>query len=242
MRIARVPETNPDESVMKLLALDTATEACSAALLIDGDVRERFEVAPRAHARLLLPMLEELLAEAGLKPTALDAVAFGRGPGSFTGVRIAASVAQGIAFAADLPVVPISTLAALAWPALCMTDSRRVFAAIDARMGEVYCAAYQGSVKEALVALTDEQVTPAATVCVPAGEAWYGVGSGWAVYAEVLRPHFGASLLSIDATALPRASTIAALAVHELARGHAVAADQALPVYLRNQVVQRPAG
>ena len=227
---------------MKLLALDTATEACSAALLIDGDVRERFEVAPRAHARLLLPMLEDLLAEAGLKPAALDAVAFGRGPGSFTGVRIAASVAQGIAFAADLPVVPISTLAALAWQAVCARDSCRVFAAIDARMGEIYCAAYQGSTRGGLVALTDEQVTAAATVCVPAGEEWCGVGSGWAVYADVLCPHFGTSLLSIDATALPRASVVAALAAHEFARGHAVAADQALPVYLRNQVVQRPAG
>lgn len=226
---------------MKLLALDTATEACSAALLIDGKVRERFEIAPRAHARLLLPMLDELLKEAGLAPAQLDAVAFGRGPGSFTGVRIAASVAQGIAFAADLPVLPVSTLAALAWPAL-RNGADRVFAAIDARMGEIYSAAYARSAQGGLQTLTEERVTPATAVCVPAGDAWQGVGSGWAVYADALRPHFGASLLGFDATALPHAAAIAALAAVDFAQGCAVTAEQALPVYLRNQVVQRPGG
>ncbi|HEY9146675.1 MAG TPA: tRNA (adenosine(37)-N6)-threonylcarbamoyltransferase complex dimerization subunit type 1 TsaB [Thiobacillus sp.] len=222
---------------MKILALDTATEACSAALLIDGSIRERFEIAPRAHARLLLPMLDDLLKEAGLAPAQLDAIAFGRGPGSFTGVRIAASVAQGIAFAADLPVLPVSTLAALAWPVL-RDGADRVFAAIDARMGEIYWAAYAGSAQNGLEALSEEQVTSAAVVCVPAGDAWQGVGSGWAVYADVLRPHFGACLLGFDATALPHAADIAGLAALDFAQGRAVTAEQALPVYLRNQVVQ----
>ena len=99
---------------MKLLALDTATEACSAAVWVDGAVLERYERAPRRHAALILPMIEAVLAEANLTPLQLDAIAFGRGPGAFTGVRIAIGIAQGIAFAADLPVVPISTLAALA--------------------------------------------------------------------------------------------------------------------------------
>ena len=144
---------------MKILALDTATEACSAALLIDGEIRERFEIAPRAHARLLLPMLEDLLAEAGLKPAQLDAIAFGRGPGSFTGLRIAASVAQGIAFAADLPVLPVSTLAALAWPALRAARADQVFAAIDARMGEIYCAGFGLAAQGELLMLSEEQVT-----------------------------------------------------------------------------------
>ncbi len=225
---------------MKILAVDTATEACSAALLVDGALRERFELAPRAHARLLLPMLESLLAEAGLKPLQLDAIAFGRGPGSFTGLRIAASVAQGIAFAADLPVLPVSTLAALAWPVLCAERGAQVFAAIDARMGEIYWAAFAGAAQDGIVALSEEQVTPAAAVCVPAGTDWYGAGSGWAAYAQDLRAHFGASLRGIAADALPHAADIAALAAVDFAAGRAVPAEQALPVYLRNQVVQRP--
>ena len=227
---------------MKILALDTATEACSAALLIDGEVGERYEVAPRAHARLLLPMLEGLLAEAGLKPAQLDAIAFGRGPGSFTGVRIAASVAQGIAFAAGLPVLPVSTLAALAWPVLREAGDTQVFAAIDARMGEIYWAAFARTAQGALQALSEEQVAPAAAVRVPAGENWQGVGSGWAAYAQTLRPHFGASLRGYDATALPHAADIANLGALDFAAGRAVPAEQALPVYLRNQVVQRPGG
>lgn len=225
---------------MKLLALDTATEACSAALLIDGEIHERFEIAPRAHARLLLPMLDGLLAEAGLKPAQLDAIAFGRGPGSFTGVRIAASVAQGIAFAADLPVLPVSTLAALARDALQRTAAARVFAAIDARMGEIYWAAYARDMRNEPQALTEEQVAPAPAVCVPAGTDWFGIGTGWGEYEHALRAHFASSLIGIDVAALPHAAHIVHLAALDFAAGRAVSAEQALPVYLRNQVVRRP--
>ena len=227
---------------MKILALDTATEACSAALLIDGELHERFEIAPRAHARLVLPMLDGLLAEAGLKPAQLDAIAFGRGPGSFTGVRIAASVAQGIAFAADLPVLPVSTLAALARDALHRTAAAHVFAAIDARMGEIYWAAYARDAQGEPRALSEEQVTPAVAVRVPVGTDWFGIGSGWAAYDAALCAHFGASLSDIDAAALPRAGHIAHLAAVDFAAGRAVPAELALPVYLRNQVAQRPGG
>jgi tRNA threonylcarbamoyladenosine biosynthesis protein TsaB len=127
---------------MKLLALDTATEACSAAVWVDGTVLERYELAPRRHAALILPMIEAVLAEANLSPLQLDAIAFGRGPGAFTGVRIAVGIAQGIAFAADLPVIPISTLAALALGAAQETGYSRIAAALDARMGEVYWGVY----------------------------------------------------------------------------------------------------
>ena len=123
---------------MKLLALDTATEACSAAVLADGEVLERYELAPRRHAALILPMIESVLAEAGLEISQLDAIAVGRGPGAFTGVRIAIGIAQGIAFAADLPVALVSTLAALALGTARDTGATRIAAALDARMGEIY--------------------------------------------------------------------------------------------------------
>jgi tRNA threonylcarbamoyladenosine biosynthesis protein TsaB len=227
---------------MKILAFDTATEACSAALLLDGELQERFEVAPRAHARLLLPMLDGLLAEAGLKPAQLDAIAFGRGPGSFTGLRIAASVAQGIAFAAHLPVLPVSTLAALARDALQRSAATHVLAAIDARMGEVYWAAYARDAHGEPESLGEEQVAPADAVLMPAGRDWFGIGTGWAVYGEVLRGHFAVAPIGVDAHALPQAGHIAQLAALDFAAGRAVAAEQALPVYLRNQVAQRPGG
>lgn len=119
---------------MKLLALDTSTEACSAALFIDGEIRQRFEITPKAHTKLLLPMIESLLAEAELKLSQLDALAFGCGPGSFTGLRIATGVVQGLAFGADLPIVPVSTLAALAQNRL----PELAFVATDARIGEIF--------------------------------------------------------------------------------------------------------
>lgn len=225
---------------MKILALDTATEACSAALLVDGRLQERFEVAPRGHARLLLPMLDDLLAEAGLRPAQLDAVAFGRGPGSFTGLRIAAGTAQGIAFAADLPVLPVSTLAALARPALLRADAAHVLAAIDARMGEVYWAAYGCAANGEPEALGAERVSAPERVDVPGGGTWFGVGSGWGAYEAPMRARLGETLIGIDAAALPHAGDIARLAALDFAAGRAVAPEDAQPVYLRNQVVQRP--
>lgn len=227
---------------MKLLAFDTATEACSAALLVDGAIAERFEIAPRAHARLLLPMLDSLLAEADMQLTDLDALAFGCGPGSFTGVRIAASVAQGIAFGADLPVLPISTLTALARAGLQASAATHVFAAIDARMEEIYWAAYARDAWGEPQRLGEEQVAAAQSLCVPVGNEWYGIGSGWAVYEHALSAHFGSALLGCDPRALPRAAHIAQLAALDFTAGKAVTAEQALPVYLRNQVVQRPGG
>lgn len=225
---------------MKLLAVDTATEACSAALLIDGELHERFEIAPRGHARLLLPMLEDLLAEAGLKPAQLDAIAFGRGPGSFTGVRIATSVVQGIAFAADLPVLPISTLATLARDGLQRSAASQVFAAIDARMGEIYCASFRRDAQGEPELIGEEQVIPASAVSVPAGGDWFGVGTGWGVYEAELRSSFATALSGFDASALPRAAHIAQLAAIDFKAGRSVTAEQAMPVYLRNQVAHKP--
>ena len=141
---------------MKLLTLDTSTDACSCALSVDGEIGEQSVIAPRQHTTLILPMIDQLLAEAGLKPTQLDGIAFGRGPGSFTGLRIACGITQGIAFAADIPVVPISCLATLAQGAYLEQGIEKVLASIDARMNEVYFANYFLN-QEKIMQLVDEE-------------------------------------------------------------------------------------
>jgi len=141
---------------MKLLAFETATEACSVAVWIDGEVIERFEIAPRRHAELALPWADAVLAEAGIAKSAIDAIAVGRGPGAFTGVRLAIAVAQGVALALDRPIVPVSTLAALALQG----GAPRVLAAIDARMGEVYAAAFRCDNGDAVLRDAERVVAP----------------------------------------------------------------------------------
>ncbi|MDR2877448.1 MAG: tRNA (adenosine(37)-N6)-threonylcarbamoyltransferase complex dimerization subunit type 1 TsaB [Chromatiales bacterium] len=226
---------------MKLLALETSTIACSAALLIDGEIRERYEIAPRRHADLLLPMLDALLAEAGITPRDLDALAFGRGPGAFTGLRIAAAVAQGVAFAADLPVVPVSTLAALAQDGVDDGAGQRILTAMDARIGEVYWGAFEVGTNGLVVARDEERVCAPEEVSVPEGDNWYGVGDGLSAYAEALTNAAGEALRSSDAARWPRARAVARLAAHDYARELAVPAVAALPVYLRERVASTTA-
>lgn len=221
---------------MNILALDTSTDACSAALYAAGEVREYFEIAPRGHAALILPMLDRLLAEAGLALQQLNAVAFGRGPGSFTGVRIAASVAQGIAFGADLPVLPISSLAALAHGVCRIKGKRRVLAALDARMSEVYWGAYHMDNGGALVLCDAEGVYPPAAVPLPPNGGWFGAGSAWGAYANTLQQRLAGFVEDYDADHHPHARDIAALAAVAYKNGQALNAEQALPVYLRNEV------
>lgn len=225
---------------MKLLAIETATEACSAALYLDGEVREVFQFAPRGHAQLLLGMADKLLAEAGLKPAQLDALAFGRGPGAFTGVRIATGVAQGIAYAADLPVVPVSTLATLAQGGLREFGWTRVAAAIDARMHEVYWAAYSANDAGLVVAHADELVCAPDEVPLLDGQGWHGIGSGWQTFSEALSVRQQGRVLDWQGEYLPHAQDVAVLAVDAFGKGLAVSAREALPVYLRDQVVQSP--
>jgi tRNA threonylcarbamoyladenosine biosynthesis protein TsaB len=216
---------------MKLLALDTATEACSVAVYIDGEVRERFAIAPRQHAELVLPWADALLAEAGLARTQLDAVAVGRGPGAFTGVRLAISLAQGIALALDLPVLPVSTLAALA----AQGEGERRLAAIDARMGEVYWGAFAVSGGE-LHALGCEQVVSPAEAQLPAGTGWSALGTGFAAAGGVLQARWAEHLCMVDATALPHAADVARLGALAWRRGEGVAPERLEPAYLRNDV------
>lgn len=217
---------------MKLLAFELATEACSVALWLDGEVRERFELAPRRHAELALPWAEDLLREAGVRRSELDAIAVGRGPGAFTGVRLAIAVAQGIALALDRPVVPVSTLAALASQA----DAPRVLAAIDARMGEVYAAAFERQ-GDALVALAPERVLVPGDVALPGdGNDWVGVGTGFGAVEGALASALGARFARIDAQALPHAADVARLGARAFARGEGLAPERVEPAYLRDNV------
>ncbi len=222
---------------MKLLALDTATEACSAAVFRDGRVlNHRFELAPRRHAELILPQCDAVLAEAGLELKDLDALAFGRGPGAFTGVRVAVSVAQGIGFAADLPLIPVSTLAALAHGVWRRQGLARIAAALDARMGEVYWACYEIDPEQGARLIGAEQLADPARVRLPDSPGWHGAGDGWQRHASLRR----LPIAGCWPDSYPDAVDIAWLAGHYGRCIPAVAAEQALPVYLRDQVAQVP--
>ena len=225
---------------MKLLALDTSTEACSAALLLDDEIHERFEISPGAHSRLILPMIEGLCAQIGVQLKDMDALVFGRGPGSFTGVRIAASVVQGLALGADLPVIPVSTLAALAQGAWQRHQWSRVLSALDARMGEVYWGAFERDADGVMRAVQDECVIAPDQVMLPETGEWHGAGPGWAAYAAVLRTRCGERIVDSDGQLFPHAAYLLPIAAVEFQRGAMVTAEQALPVYLRDQVAQRP--
>ena len=223
---------------MKLLAIETATEACSAALSIDGEIRQRYEIAPREHARRILVMIDELMAEAQLNPTQLDAIAFGRGPGSFIGVRIAAGVTQGIAYAADLPVAPVSTLAAIAQG----SGFDRVLVAIDARMGEIYWGQFERPDAQKPVVATGEEclVKPdqLAVSQLSGAHPWFGAGTGWQAYHDQLLSQLPQVKPSADHL-YPSAESIAELAIPIVESGSTVSAEQAVPVYLRDKVAEK---
>ncbi|MGI0115939.1 tRNA (adenosine(37)-N6)-threonylcarbamoyltransferase complex dimerization subunit type 1 TsaB [Zooshikella sp. RANM57] len=219
----------------RILAIDTATEACSAALLIEGDVKESFIVAPREHNERILPMVDELLAGAGLDIQQLDAIAFGRGPGAFTGVRVAAGIVQGLAYAADLPVIGVSNLAALAYYAFRVYQHEKVFTAIDARMDEIYFAAYQVSAEGQQTLLIPEAViSPEDATGYQDMTGWVGVGTGWR-YSQ--RIPFTPEVIYEDL--LPHAQDIALLGEQAWKRGEAMSPEQAIPVYLRDNVAKK---
>ncbi|MEE9336444.1 MAG: tRNA (adenosine(37)-N6)-threonylcarbamoyltransferase complex dimerization subunit type 1 TsaB [Methylococcaceae bacterium] len=223
---------------MKLLAVETSTEACSAALFIDGEIQERFEIAPRIHTKLILPMIDSLLADAELKPQQLDALAFSRGPGSFTGVRISTGVIQGIAFGADLPVVPVSTLAAIAHQYFLQGGKLCAFTAMDARMGEIFWGVYQKNQQDFAQLIGNEAVTLAENIIFPDKQG-VGIGSGWGVYQAELSQCLGSHLIDFEVDHLPRASAIAALGVIGFHNNEAVDVEMAMPVYLRDKVAKK---
>ncbi len=225
----------------RILAIETSTAACSAALCLGGEVLERYVLAPRQHAALILPMIESVLAEADIGVRQLDAIAFGRGPGAFTGVRIAASIVQGIAFAADLPVVPVSTLAALALGAMRETGETQALAALDARKDEVYWGCYRQA-GEALVLQGSEIVCPPSGVPQPEPGRWIGAGSGWLAHGKALVQRCGDDVIRVLPDLEPRAGDVARLGLYDFLRGKAVAADAAVPVYLRDNVADARPG
>jgi tRNA threonylcarbamoyladenosine biosynthesis protein TsaB len=242
---------------VKLLALDTATENCSAALLLDSNVYTREFEMERGHAERILPMIDDLLSKAGLALTDLDAIAFGRGPGSFTGIRLGATVTQGLAFGAGLGVVPISDLQAVAQRALDDDATRtRILVCNDARMSEVYWACYERGGDDLARLEGIEQVTKPAQVQLPV--SWptaTAAGRGFIAYADALRSAVPTVPFPTTANAaplqndpihyLPRALEVARLALPAVTAGHLLPPEEALPIYLRDNVVhvsqpQRP--
>ncbi len=216
---------------MKLLALDTSTEWCSVALWLDGDLHTEAVPAGQTHSQVLLPMLDRLLAAAGLGLRDLDGLAYGRGPGSFTGLRIACGVVQGLAMGADLPVLGVTTLEAMAEE----VGEECVVTLLDARVGEVYAAVWRrgedGWTAEEGPGLYRPEAAP-----LPSGQGAIGCGSGFTSYAELLTQRYAGRLAAIRPEVIPHARSIARLAAPRLARGEGVAAEAAEPYYLRDKV------
>ncbi|MFN4055622.1 MAG: tRNA (adenosine(37)-N6)-threonylcarbamoyltransferase complex dimerization subunit type 1 TsaB [Alishewanella aestuarii] len=224
---------------MKFLALDTSTEACSVALALDGQILALDEVCPQQHSKRILPMLQQLLADAGVSLHQLDGIIFGRGPGSFTGVRIGVSVAQGLAFGADLPVFGVSTLAAMAQAAAIQQNATEVIAAIDARMAEVYIAAFTLDEAGLMQAITPEiAAKPAALPEVLTSLSFtsqvLGVGTGWQTYPQALQQL--APALIADSILYPSAQFMLPFASRAWQQQLFVSAEQAEPVYVRDEV------
>lgn len=223
---------------MNILALDTCTESCSAALLYQGELFERIERTQRGHSDLILEMMDELFMQADSTISVVDVVAFGRGPGSFTGVRIGVGVAQGIAFACNIPVVPISSLAAVAQGVADKFQAKYIAVAMDARMGEVYCASYQ--IIDGIVHLLGkERVCPPEQFIPESNQKWLAAGTGWGVFDTILRQNFISNLSDVSVDHFPYASQIIKLAQVEIAAGRLLPAEEAMPVYLRNNVAKK---
>jgi tRNA threonylcarbamoyladenosine biosynthesis protein TsaB len=219
---------------MRVLALDTATEACSVALLAGHGIAGRFEEVGRAHADRILAMVDAVMSEAGLRLSALDGIAAGIGPGSFTGVRISVSVAQGLAFGAGLPVVGVTSLEALALKAI-DSGASQALACLDARMGEVYWGCFSADPAGLLAASGPLRVGPPAEVGWPGAKIYQGIGRGFAAYPQ-LSALPGLKVAGVDARALPDAREMVRLGAVRLAAGRGIDAAQLMPEYVRDKV------
>ncbi|TAN78321.1 MAG: tRNA (adenosine(37)-N6)-threonylcarbamoyltransferase complex dimerization subunit type 1 TsaB [Gallionella sp.] len=216
---------------MRVLALETSTEYCSVALWQDGAVAGRCDLAGQKHSEVLMGMLDALLEETGVKLAQFDGIAFGMGPGSFTGVRIACGAVQGLAFGADLPVIGVCTLEALAEA----SGKLRVIAALDARMGEIYHAAYEKQNGVWVTVSEPRLCKPEDAPAVPGG-GWFGAGSGFAAHGGTLGERYAGQLRGTDGAAVPQAAAVAVLGAAQFMRGCGADAAKALPLYLRDKV------
>ena len=224
-----------------ILALDTSTEACSAALLCNGTYTHAYRKVPRKHADLLLPMIEQLLSEAGITVSALDAVAVCTGPGSFTGIRIATSVAQGLCYAHNLPAVAVSSLETQVLQVWDNTDAKMVFSCIDARINELYWAVFSRE-DGSPVCLTGERLSPPAEITrndLKTDELLFAAGSGLR-YLDQMSADLQKKITGTDETLLPHAAAVLKLGLNKFLNGEYCAARDLEPVYLRNQVARKP--
>lgn len=217
-----------------ILALDTATEACSVALLHNDTISELNEISPRTHTQRILPMVDELLNQANIKINQVDFLAFGRGPGSFTGVRVGVSVAQGLAMGADLPVVAVSNLKAMAEEAFQKLGAKKVIALIDARMNEVYFAQFEREENEWKEVVAEQVCSPEKAINqFQLEQDIVVVGTGWAAYLQFSEQNLPLIVTDIN---LPSAQYMLEIAKKEIQKGNTITAFQIEPVYLRNEV------
>ncbi len=224
---------------LTLLALDTSTEACSVALFHRGEKTHINELAQRTHTKRILPMIDEILANSGLCLNQVDALAFGRGPGSFTGVRVGAGIAQGLAFGADLPVIPISNLTAMAQASFELHQAENVVAAIDARMNEVYFSQLVrekvrsdfGEVFQWREIISEQVCSPEKAISQLQNDNAFRVGTGWAAYSQFTEKNLTGSDIE-----LPNALYMLELARVEFLQKHTISALEIEPIYLRNEV------
>ncbi len=221
---------------MNLLAIETATETCSVALSINAEVIERYQHAPRQHAELLLPWVDSVLAEAGVGFSSLDAIAFSRGPGSFTSLRIGIGVVQGLAWASDCPVVPVSSLAATAQTAV-SEGIKSALVALDARMNEVFTATFETNRNGIMLLVDTERVCSPEKVERPVNSETYGIGIGFDRYPALHT--LAGTLVGIQSDIWPKASSVLKLAEVWLQTNEALPAELAQPVYLRDNVAKK---
>ena len=224
---------------MKILAIETATDACSAAVYLDGQIHSVFAIAARQHTQLILPQIETVLAQANIKLSDVDALAFGCGPGAFTGLRIAAGVTQGLSLAADIPAIAISSLAAMAQGAYQKYQCKKMYVGLDARMQQVYWGEYHIQAGYCVLQGQEQLITPHEfSLSHPEAQGFVGIGSAWHVYQQELQHHIQVESSPRFQTLYPSAEYVAYLAAAQYKQQQYLYEGEIQPVYLRNKVAQ----